>query len=83
MGLIEIFWSGDPEGEKWQAAFKQIAEVRKRCMDAKENPGVRGMSIIYTTDNCANQIFKILYLYVAGQKHQFWLIRRTKNQISG
>jgi hypothetical protein len=40
MGLSEILWSGDPEGEKWQTAFKQIAEVRKRCLDTMENPRV-------------------------------------------
>ncbi|GAA5798336.1 hypothetical protein HPULCUR_003738 [Helicostylum pulchrum] len=38
MGVSEILWSGDPEGEKWQTAFKQIAEVRKRCLKAIENP---------------------------------------------
>ncbi|KAG2208661.1 hypothetical protein INT47_007759 [Mucor saturninus] len=39
MGLGEIIWSGDLEGEKWQTAFKQIAEVRKRCLDTMdENP---------------------------------------------
>lgn len=41
MGVSEILWSGDPEGEKWQTAFKQIAEVRKRCLDAMENPRVK------------------------------------------
>lgn len=41
MGLGEIIWSGDLEGEKWQTAFKQIAEVRKRCLDTMdENPRV-------------------------------------------
>lgn len=40
MGISEI-WSGDPESEKWQAAFKQIAEVRKRTLELMENPRVR------------------------------------------
>jgi hypothetical protein len=41
MGVSEIYWSGDPEGEKWKSAFKQIAEVRKRCLDVMENPRVK------------------------------------------
>ena len=39
MGVGEI-WSGDPEGEKWQAAFAQIAEVRKKALNLMENPRV-------------------------------------------
>lgn len=41
MGVSEIIWSGNPEGEKWKIAFKQIAEARKRCLDTMENPRVR------------------------------------------
>ncbi|KAL7312374.1 hypothetical protein PS15m_008138 [Mucor circinelloides] len=40
MGVSEILWSGGAEDEKWKAAFKQIAEVRKRCLDSLENPRV-------------------------------------------
>ncbi|GAA5811701.1 hypothetical protein MFLAVUS_005142 [Mucor flavus] len=47
MGVSEILWSGDPEGEKWQTAFKQIAEVRKRCLDAMENPRLYVAGKIY------------------------------------
>lgn len=41
LGISEILWSGDPVGEKWQAAFKQIAEVRERCLNTMDNPRVK------------------------------------------
>lgn len=40
MGVSEILWSGAAEDEKWKVAFKQIAEVRKRCLGSLENPRV-------------------------------------------
>ncbi|KAI8991932.1 hypothetical protein BDF20DRAFT_76604 [Mycotypha africana] len=40
MGLTELIWSGDLAGEKWKAAFKQVAEVRKHCLASTNNPKV-------------------------------------------
>ncbi|KAL7325481.1 hypothetical protein PS15p_207952 [Mucor circinelloides] len=47
MGVSEILWSGGAEDEKWKAAFKQIAEVRKRCLDSLENPRLYVAGQIY------------------------------------
>ncbi|CAO3607221.1 unnamed protein product [Mucor fragilis] len=47
MGVGEILWSGGAEDEKWKAAFKQIAEVRKRCLDSLENPRLYVAGQIY------------------------------------
>lgn len=40
IGVGEILWSTNFEDEKWKAAFQQIKEVRKRCLDTLENPRV-------------------------------------------
>lgn len=55
MGIGEILWSGGTstaataaaagaegkaENEKWKTAFRQIEQVRKRCLDSLDNPRV-------------------------------------------
>lgn len=46
MGVSEI-WTGNPEGEKWKTAFKQIAEVRERILNSKENPRVSSKCLFF------------------------------------
>ncbi|KAI9483327.1 MAG: hypothetical protein EXX96DRAFT_557738 [Benjaminiella poitrasii] len=47
MGISEILWSSDLDGKKWKAAFKQIAEVRERCLKTMENPRLYVAGQIY------------------------------------
>ncbi|KAI7903957.1 uncharacterized protein BX663DRAFT_505867 [Cokeromyces recurvatus] len=47
MGVGEILWSSDPDGQKWKAAFKQIAQVRERCLKTMENPRLYVAGQIY------------------------------------
>ncbi|KAI8374089.1 hypothetical protein EDC96DRAFT_12664 [Choanephora cucurbitarum] len=47
MGLGEILWANDFEGDTWKAAFQQITEVRKRCFDTMENPRLYVAGQIY------------------------------------
>ncbi|OBZ89075.1 Sn1-specific diacylglycerol lipase alpha [Choanephora cucurbitarum] len=47
MGLGEILWANDFEGDTWKAAFQQITEVRKRCFDIMENPRLYVAGQIY------------------------------------
>ncbi|KAI8646615.1 hypothetical protein BD408DRAFT_428613 [Parasitella parasitica] len=47
MGVGEILWSGGTEDDKWKAAFKRIADVRKRCLDSLENPRLYVAGQIY------------------------------------
>lgn len=40
LGVSKIFWTTTPEGEEWEQAFQNIAEVRKRCLESKDHPRV-------------------------------------------
>ncbi|KAH8550853.1 hypothetical protein BGW37DRAFT_529373 [Umbelopsis sp. PMI_123] len=57
LGVSKIFWTTTPEGEDWEQAFENIAEVRRRCLESNDHP--RAMATPQ--------------LYVAGQVFQFWI----------
>ncbi|KAG2176612.1 hypothetical protein INT44_007276 [Umbelopsis vinacea] len=38
LGVSKIFWTTTPEGEEWEQAFQNIAEVRKRCLESTDHP---------------------------------------------
>lgn len=53
-------WTGNPEGEKWNSAFKQIAEVRERILKLKENPRVSFALCSFFLMWCANLIVMLV-----------------------
>ncbi|CAM0136598.1 unnamed protein product [Umbelopsis sp. WA50703] len=38
LGISKIFWTNTPEGQEWEKAFDNIAEVRRRCLKSNDHP---------------------------------------------
>lgn len=69
IGIGQLVWANELESDAWKAAFKRVAECRKRCLESMSNPRV---SFFFSYN-----FFFILKLreklYVAGTVYQFWL----------
>ncbi|KAL0088372.1 hypothetical protein F4703DRAFT_1904233 [Phycomyces blakesleeanus] len=40
LGIGQLLWTQEPEGEQWKKAFDQIEECRRRCLESMDNPRV-------------------------------------------
>lgn len=50
IGIGQLVWANELENDAWKAAFKRIAECRKRCLESMSNPRV-------------SFLYKLLFLY--------------------
>ncbi|KAI9029027.1 hypothetical protein CLU79DRAFT_524787 [Phycomyces nitens] len=46
LGIGQLLWTQEPEGEQWKKAFDQIEDCRQKCLESMDNPRV-----IYTIQN--------------------------------
>jgi hypothetical protein len=40
IGIGQLVWANELESDAWKAAFKRVAECRKRCLESMSNPRV-------------------------------------------
>ncbi|KAL0091788.1 hypothetical protein J3Q64DRAFT_1819449 [Phycomyces blakesleeanus] len=47
LGIGQLLWTQEPEGEQWKKAFDQIEECRRRCLESMDNPRLYVAGMVY------------------------------------
>ncbi|KAG1105936.1 hypothetical protein G6F59_004551 [Rhizopus arrhizus] len=47
IGIGQLVWANELESDAWKAAFKRVAECRKRCLESMSNPRLYVAGTVY------------------------------------